>query len=122
MSRRTAALIAWSMWATSLALTALSLLLLVLNLSHPDVPIYPYWLENFLFAVGFSTVGAVTLAQNIALVAQVGYCGRIVVIDNEQGNPVPYLRMMLAALTFVLVFAFPAWGQTTTGTSTTGTT
>ena len=33
MSRRTAALIAWSMWATSLALTALSLLLLVLNLS-----------------------------------------------------------------------------------------
>jgi hypothetical protein len=37
-----------------------------------------------------------------------------------------YLRMMLAALTFLLVFAFPAWGQattgTTTGTSTTGTT
>src|SRR5215217_230455 len=30
--------------------------------------------------------------------------------------------MMLAALTFVLVFAFPAWGQATTGTSTTGTT
>src|SRR5215216_1386271 len=29
---------------------------------------------------------------------------------------------MLAALTFVLVFAFPAWGQATTGTSTTGTT
>jgi hypothetical protein len=29
---------------------------------------------------------------------------------------------MLAALTFLLVFAFPAWGQQTTGTSTTGTT
>src|ERR671912_393310 len=29
---------------------------------------------------------------------------------------------MLAALTFLLVFAFPAWGQVTTGTSTTGTT
>src|SRR5215218_4840276 len=29
---------------------------------------------------------------------------------------------MLAALTFLLVFAFPAWGQSTTGTSTTGTT
>src|SRR5919112_339210 len=29
---------------------------------------------------------------------------------------------MLAALTFLLVFAFPAWGQATTGTSTTGTT
>src|SRR5918993_303532 len=29
---------------------------------------------------------------------------------------------MLAALTFLLVFAFPAWGQQTTGTSTRGTT
>src|SRR5215217_1121546 len=29
---------------------------------------------------------------------------------------------MLAALTFLLVFAFPEWGQATTGTSTTGTT
>jgi hypothetical protein len=35
---------------------------------------------------------------------------------------VPYLRTMLAALTFLLVFAFPAWGQQTTGTSTTDTT
>jgi hypothetical protein len=35
---------------------------------------------------------------------------------------VPYLRTILAALTFLLVFAFPAWGQATTGTSTTGTT
>ncbi len=64
MSRRTAALIAWSMWATSLALTALSLLLLVSNFSHPDVPIYPYWLENILFAVGYSTVGAVIASRS----------------------------------------------------------
>ena len=49
---------------------------------------------------------------------------------------VPYLRAILAAITFLLVFALPAWGQattsasataspsagTTTGTSTTGTT
>jgi hypothetical protein len=35
---------------------------------------------------------------------------------------VPYLRTILAALTFLLVFALPAWGQATTGTSTTGTT
>jgi hypothetical protein len=33
-----------------------------------------------------------------------------------------YLRTTLAALTFLLVFAFPAWGQQTTSTSTTGTT
>jgi len=30
--------------------------------------------------------------------------------------------MMLVALTFLLAFAFPAWGHATTGTSTTGTT
>src|ERR671916_565758 len=52
------------MWATSLALTALSFLLLALNFSHPDVPIYPYWLENILFAVGFSTVGAVIASRS----------------------------------------------------------
>jgi hypothetical protein len=41
---------------------------------------------------------------------------------SEWGDAVPYLRAMLIALTFLLVFAFPAWGQQTTGTSTTGTT
>jgi len=46
------------MCALSLALTALSLLLLVLNLSLPDVPIYVHWVEDTLIAVGFSTVGA----------------------------------------------------------------
>src|SRR5215217_3023462 len=40
----------------------------------------------------------------------------------NRGKLVPYLRTMLAALTFLLVFAFPAWGQATSGTSTTGTT
>ena len=64
MSRRTATLIAWSMWATSFTLTALSLLLLVLNFSHPDVSNYPYWLENILFAIGFSTVGAVIASRS----------------------------------------------------------
>ena len=34
-----------------------------MNLSHPDVPIYPYWLENILFAVGFSSVGAVIASR-----------------------------------------------------------
>src|SRR5215217_576715 len=41
---------------------------------------------------------------------------------TSRGKSVPYLRTMLAALTFLLVFAFPAWGQQTTYTSTTGTT
>jgi hypothetical protein len=64
MSYRAAARLAWSFCVLSLALTALSLLLLGLNLSRPDVPIYPYWAENVLFAVGFSTVGAVIASRS----------------------------------------------------------
>jgi hypothetical protein len=52
------------MCALSLALTALSLFLLVLNLSHPDVPIHPYWGINTLLAVGFSPVGAVIVLRS----------------------------------------------------------
>jgi hypothetical protein len=63
MSHRTAAWLPWSLWALSLALTALSLLLLVLNLSHPDVPVYSFWAENVLFSVGYSTVGAVIVPR-----------------------------------------------------------
>src|SRR5215217_5072166 len=63
MSHRTAAWLAWSMWVLSLALTALSLLLLVLNLSHPDVPVYSFWAENVLFSIGYSTVGAVIVPR-----------------------------------------------------------
>jgi hypothetical protein len=59
MSKRTASLLAWSMCALSLALTALSLFLLVLNLSAPDAPIHPYWAIDTAVAVGFSTVGVV---------------------------------------------------------------
>jgi hypothetical protein len=64
MSRRTAAWLAWSSCALSLVLTVLGLWLLVLNLSHSGVPIYPYWAENILFAVGFSTVGAVIASRS----------------------------------------------------------
>ena len=44
-------------------MTALSLLLLVLNLSHPDVPVYSFWAENVLFSIGYSTVGAVIVPR-----------------------------------------------------------
>jgi uncharacterized membrane protein YhaH (DUF805 family) len=64
MSKRTASWLAWSMCALSLVLTALSLYLLVLNLSHPDVPIHPYWGINTLLAVGFSPVGAVIVLRS----------------------------------------------------------
>jgi uncharacterized membrane protein YhaH (DUF805 family) len=63
VSRRTASLLAWSMCALSLALTALSLFLLVLNLSYPGVPVYPFWAENTVVAIGFSPVGAVIASR-----------------------------------------------------------
>ena len=59
MSTRTAAWLAWTVWTLSIGLTVLSLWLLILNLSHPDVPVYRYWAEDTLLAVGYSTVGAV---------------------------------------------------------------
>jgi uncharacterized membrane protein YfcA len=63
VSKRTASWLAWSVWALSLALTAVSLLLLALTLSHPDVPIYSSWLEETLIAMGCSTVGAVVASR-----------------------------------------------------------
>jgi hypothetical protein len=50
--------LAWSLWMISVALTMFALLLLALNLNHPGVHVYDYWLENTLGALLFSTVGA----------------------------------------------------------------
>jgi hypothetical protein len=65
MSYRAAAWLAWSLWALSLALTASSLLLLVLNWSHPNVHIFDYWAEYTVVAVCGSTVGAVITSQRV---------------------------------------------------------
>ena len=54
---------AWLAWLLSLALTALSLLLLTLNLSHHGIPPFYYWLEATALAVGYSTVGAVVASR-----------------------------------------------------------
>jgi uncharacterized membrane protein YhdT len=59
MSRRAAAWLAWALWALSIALTVLSLWLLVLSLSNPGVHIFVHWIEATVLAIGFSTVGAV---------------------------------------------------------------
>jgi hypothetical protein len=59
MSRHAATRLAWSLWALSLALTALSLLLLALSSSHPDVYVFEHWVDSTLAAIAFSTVGAV---------------------------------------------------------------
>ena len=62
MSRRAAAWLAWSLWALSVALTALSLLLLAMNLSHPNTHIFDWWLGNT-FVVIDVTVGAIVASQ-----------------------------------------------------------
>ena len=63
MGHHTVAWLAWTLWALSMALTSLSLLLLQLNSSHSEVPVYSFWAENVLFSVGYSTVGALIVPR-----------------------------------------------------------
>jgi len=63
MRSRAASRLAWSLWALSVALTALSLLLLVLILRYPNAHVFDYWLENTLGVVLFSTVGATVASR-----------------------------------------------------------
>jgi hypothetical protein len=60
---RTATWLAWSMCALSLVLTALSLLLLALNLSHPNAHVFDYWGEFTVVAIAGATVGAVIASR-----------------------------------------------------------
>src|SRR5829696_6908384 len=65
MSKRTASWLAWSMCALCLTLTPLSLLLLVLGLSHSEVPHFRYWeVVDAVIAPSFSTVGAVIVSRS----------------------------------------------------------
>ena len=63
MSRSSATWLAWYMCVLSLALTALSLFLLALNLSNPGIHIYEPWYQHSVIAVAFSTVGAVIVSR-----------------------------------------------------------
>jgi hypothetical protein len=56
MSRRAAALVAWFVCGLSFVLTALSLLLLALNLESPGVHIFTYWAEDTAVTLAFSTI------------------------------------------------------------------
>jgi MFS family permease len=62
MSKRTANWLAWSMCALSLALIALSFLLIVLILNL-NTPTYFYWLEPTAIAVGYSVIGAILVPR-----------------------------------------------------------
>ena len=63
MSRRTAAWLAWSMCAVSLASTALALLLLVRNLSHPNPHVFDLWVQGIVIPVTCSTVGVIIASR-----------------------------------------------------------
>ena len=62
MSRRATIWLAWSACAFSLTLSALTVLLIV-SLIRSDTPIYYYWLETSMVAIGYSTVGAIVASR-----------------------------------------------------------
>ena len=62
LNTRTTSWIAWAGCALSLALTALSFLLIALILSL-NAPIYFYWLEPTTIAVGYSVIGAIIASR-----------------------------------------------------------
>jgi hypothetical protein len=63
VSRHTSVWLAWALCVLSLALTALSLLLFILNLSYPNTHLYEPWLDNTLSAVFYPTVGAIVASR-----------------------------------------------------------
>ena len=63
VSRHTSVWLAWALCALSLALTALCLLLFILNLSYPNTHLYEPWLDNTLTAVFYPTVGAIVASR-----------------------------------------------------------
>src|SRR5919107_2499201 len=62
MGTRAATWLAWSVCAFSLALTALSFVLIILNLNL-NAPIYFYWLEPTTIAIGYSVIGAIIASR-----------------------------------------------------------
>ena len=62
MSIRAAARLAWSLWTLSVALTGLSLILLVLNHSHPNTPTFDWWIGNSTVVID-ATVGAIVASR-----------------------------------------------------------
>src|SRR3989337_1556288 len=62
MNFRPATGLAWSLWALSVALTTLSLVLLVLIRSHPGIHVFDWWLVNSLVVIDV-TVGAIVASR-----------------------------------------------------------
>ena len=62
ISIRSASWLAWSVCTLSLALTAVSYLVIALDLSL-DAPVYFYWLEPTTIAIGYSVIGAIIASR-----------------------------------------------------------
>jgi len=62
MNYRTAAWLAWSLWALSVALITLSLVLLALIRAHPGIHVFDFWLGNSLVVIDV-TVGAIVASR-----------------------------------------------------------
>ena len=62
ITARAAPRLAWSLWALTVILTALSLLLLALDLRYPNTYIPNYWLGNALIVID-ATVGAIVASR-----------------------------------------------------------
>ena len=63
MRSRAATRLAWFLCALSLVLTALSVLLLALNYSHPMTHLYGFWPENTVIPISFSIIGAIIASR-----------------------------------------------------------
>src|SRR5215216_5574569 len=64
VSRHTSVRLAWALCVLSLALTALSLLLFILNLSYPNTHLFEPWLDNTLTAISYAPVGALIASRH----------------------------------------------------------
>ena len=63
MRSRIATRLAWSLCALALVLTVMSVVLLVLNYSHPRTHVYGYWPESTVVPISFSIIGAIIASR-----------------------------------------------------------
>ena len=89
MSTRSAALwLAWSVCALSLVLTALGLLFLTLNRSHPGTPVFEFAFQSTVLVASCSTVGLVIASRRPAhpigwLFSAMGFIGAVHLFCGE---------------------------------------
>ena len=89
MGQREATWLAWYMCALSLGLTALGLMLLVLNREHHGGLVFEQWAEDAVVVGGFSTIGAVVAPRFPArnpigwLFCAIGLVGAVLLFCGE---------------------------------------